>query len=572
MNTKQKIIVLCCCGSMLLSACASKPVDDRNKSDSSLTVLENIQKSLDTSEQKKLSAKTGQLPDDVADALLPTTSVNLPAWSVEKIEARFDISVNRADARQFFISLVKDTPYNMVVHQDVKGKVTLNLKDVTIPEVMDTVFNIYGYDYERTAVGFIVHPNKIQSRIFKMNYLNVTREGTSATRVSSGQPSEKNTSSSRQNLTTTQSKSQSTLAASKITTASKLDFWSEIQLAVESIIGKDENKSVVISPQSGLIIIRAYPGELRKAQEFLQSAEIIMQRQVILEAKIIEVELKDGYQQGINWAKLSSNGEVLASQTGGGSLLQDGTSVTSGNTGNLDPNNFVQLAGSAVSAFGGMFSVAAKSGSFAAFFEFLKTQGNMQILSSPRISTVNNQKAVIKVGSDEFFVTDISTTTTSGVATTTTPDITLTPFFSGISLDVTPQIDDKGGIILHVHPTISKVVDQKKSITVSDQDLILPLAFSTVRESDSIIHAQSGEIVVIGGLMSNRLVEKVAATPILSDIPILGELFKHYSEEEVKSELVILLKPIVIDSDENWSKYMDDSSTRVKQIYHEYDN
>ena len=196
----------------------------------------------------------------------------------------------------------------------------------------------------------------------------------------------------------------------------------------------------------------------------------------------------------------------------------------------------------------------------------------MQILSSPRVSTVNNQKAVIKVGSDEFFVTDISTTTTSGVATTTTPDITLTPFFSGISLDVTPQIDDKGDIILHVHPTISKVTDQEKNINISGQSLTLPLAFSTVRESDSIVHARNGEIVVIGGLMTNTLVEKVAATPILSSIPILGELFKHYSEEKVKSELVILLKPIVIDDDANWSNVMNESSTRVKQIYHEYNN
>ena len=552
---------------MLLSACASTSVDDSKESVSSLTVLENIQNSLDASAQQNLSADTNQLPDNVADALLPMTSVNMPAGAVEKIEPRFDISVNRANARQFFISLVKDTPYNMTVHQDVKGKITLDLKDVTIPEVMDVVFNIYGYDYEKSAKGFIVHPNKIQSRMFKMNYLNVTREGSSATRVSSGQPSEKSTSSSSENLATTQKRSQSTLAASNITTASKLDFWSEIQLAIESIIGKDENKSVVISPQSGLIIIRAYPGELRKAEEFLQSAEIIMQRQVILEAKIIEVELKDGYQQGINWAKLSSNGEVLYSQTGGGTLLDD-----VGSSGSLDPNNFTQLADGAVSAFGGMFSIAANTGSFSAFFEFLETQGNMQILSSPRVSTVNNQKAVIKVGSDEFFVTDISTTTTSGVATTTTPDITLTPFFSGISLDVTPQIDDKGGIVLHVHPTISKVTDQQKNITVSDQSLILPLAFSTVRESDSIIHAKSGEIVVIGGLMSNTLVEKISATPILSSIPILGELFKHRSEEEVKSELVILLKPIVIDADDHWSTIMNESSTRVKQIYHEYND
>ena len=216
--------------------------------------------------------------------------------------------------------------------------------------------------------------------------------------------------------------------------------------------------------------------------------------------------------------------------------------------------------------------MAVKTSSFAAFFEFLETQGNMQILSSPRISTTNNQKAVIKVGSDEFFVTDISTTTTSGVATTTTPDITLTPFFSGISLDVTPQIDDKGDIILHVHPTISRVVDQEKSITLSDEELTLPLAFSTVRESDSIVYAQNGEIIVIGGLMTNTLREKVAATPYLSSIPILGELFKHRSQEEVKSELVILLKPIVIDNEDNWSNIINESSSRVKQIYHEYNN
>lgn len=571
MNTKQKTVILWCTSAMLLAACASSPVDDSKKTDS-MSVLDNIQKSLDASAQTNPSAQTTQLPADLADALLPMTAVNLPAGAVEKIEPRFDISVDRVNARAFFVSLVRDTPYNMIVHPDVKGKVTLNLKDVTIPEVMDMVYNIYGYDYEQTATSFIVHPNKIQSKMFKINYLNVTREGTSATRVSSGQPTDQSSSSKSDNLTTTSKKTKSVLAASNIKTESKLDFWTEVQLALESIIAIDANKSVVISPQSGLIIIRAYPGELRKAQDFLQSAEIIMQRQVILEAKIIEVELKDGYQQGINWAHLSDSGNTLLGQTGGGSLLDGGTSTIAGNTGNLDPNNFTQLAGNAVSAFGGMFTAAVNTGSFTAFFEFLETQGNLQILSSPRISTVNNQKAVIKVGTDEFFVTDISTTTTSGVATTTTPDITLTPFFSGISLDVTPQIDDSGDIILHVHPTISRVVDQQKTLTLSNEELTLPLAFSTVRETDSIVHAKSGEIVVIGGLMTNTLVEKVAATPFLSAIPILGELFKHRSEEEVKSELVILLKPIVIDDDSQWSNSMGESSTRVKQIYHEYNN
>jgi MSHA biogenesis protein MshL len=568
MNNKQKIIGLLGILPMLLTSCASVPEDTSKDTGPDLSVLGSIQSSLDVPAWQDTQS---QLPESVSDALLPSNNLNMPAGSVEKVEPRFDISVNRANARSFFISLVKNTPYNIVVHPDVKGKITLNLKDVTIPEVMEIAYNSYGYEYEKTANGFVVHPNKIQSRMYKINYLNVTRQGQSATRVSSGQPTDStNNSKKNGNTTTSQSKTQSVLAASNITTESKLDFWSEIRASVESILGTGEGRSVVVSPQSGLIIIRGYPSELRMAENYLSSAELIMQRQVILEAKIIEVELKDGYQQGINWADLSNSGNTLAGQTGGGTLLQDGVSSIAGNTGNLDPGNFSQLAGNAVSAFGGMFTLAVKSGNFAAFFEFLQTQGNMQVLSSPRVSTVNNQKAVIKVGSDEFFVTDVSSTTTSGVATTTTPNVTLTPFFSGISLDVTPQIDDKGKIILHIHPTISNVVDQEKTIAVGADVLSLPLAFSQVRESDSIVSARNGEIVIIGGLMTEKLVEKEAGTPILSSIPLLGNLFKHTSQEKVKSELVILLKPIVIDNQNSWSKAIGESSTRVKQIYHEY--
>ncbi|MDA3868516.1 MAG: pilus (MSHA type) biogenesis protein MshL [Gammaproteobacteria bacterium] len=537
-------------------------------------MLDNIQGTLDNTGWTSGTPPDHQPPTSVTDALLPTSTTNLPAGAIEKIEPRFDVSVNRANARSFFISLVKGTPYNIVVHPEVTGKITLNLQDVTIPEVMEMAYNTYGYEYEKISSGFIVHPNKIQSKIFKMNYLNVTREGQSATRISSGQSTENsNSSSTGSSGSTRQTSSQSILAASSIKTESKLDFWGEIEAAIGGIIGSDEGKSVIISPQSGLIIIRAYPSELRKAQDFLQSAEIIMQRQVILEAKIIEVELKDGYQQGINWSSLSDSGNTLIGQTGGGTLLQDGTSIIGGSTGNLDPSNYAQIAGNAASAFGGMFTLAVKSGNFAAFFEFLETQGNMQVLSSPRVSTINNQKAVIKVGSDEFFLTDISTTTTTGVTTTTTPDITLTPFFSGISLDVTPQIDENGSIILHIHPTISDVVDQTKVFTIADdQTLSLPLAFSQVRESDSIVYAKNGEIVVIGGLMTNKLIEEESGTPFLSSIPILGNLFKHASQEEVKSELVILLKPIVIDNADSWTSVIGESSNRVKQLYHEYNN
>jgi MSHA biogenesis protein MshL len=186
------------------------------------------------------------------------------------------------------------------------------------------------------------------------------------------------------------------------------------------------------------------------------------------------------------------------------------------------------------------------------------------VLSSPRVSAVNNQKAVIKVGQDEFFVTDFSTTTTTGTATTTTPSVTLTPFFSGIALDVTPQISGDGSVLLHIHPSVSRVEDQDKEITFGEESLTLPLALSTVRESDTIIRAKSGQIVVIGGLMEDILTDEEAATPFLSDIPMVGELFKHKRQRKAKTELVILLKPLVVSHDGIWDGVVRSEADRVQ--------
>jgi MSHA biogenesis protein MshL len=178
----------------------------------------------------------------------------------------------------------------------------------------------------------------------------------------------------------------------------------------------------------------------------------------------------------------------------------------------------------------------------------LQTQGDVRVLSSPRIATVNNQKAVIKVGSDEFFVTEVSTTTTTSTTSSTqSPDIELTPFFSGIALDVTPQISNGQEVILHVHPTVTEVEERVKTIELGSEEFNLPLAYSTVRETDSIIRAQSGQVVVIGGLMQNRKVTTEARVPLLGDIPLLGWLFRQQRQESVQSELVILIQPHIVD-------------------------
>ena len=239
------------------------------------------------------------------------------------------------------------------------------------------------------------------------------------------------------------------------------------------------------------------PGELRDVKTYLDHAQDSMQRQVILEAKVIEVELSDSFQSGIDWAAISSNrnfsigsSSVVDGNRGSASITDAGdVLVTSG----LDVAN---------EAFANLFAVGTSSSTFGALITLLNTQGDAQVLSSPRVSTVNNQKAVIKVGTDELFVTDISSdTVTSNGAITSNPDLTLTPFFSGIALDVTPQISAEGDVILHIHPTVSRVVDQQKIIIVGDKEFGLPLAFSTVRESDSVVKARNGEVIVIGGMV-----------------------------------------------------------------------
>ena len=198
----------------------------------------------------------------------------------------------------------------------------------------------------------------------------------------------------------------------------------------------------------------------------------------------------------------------------------------------------------------------------------LETQGQVRVLSSPRISTLNNQKAVIKVGSDEFFVTDVSstnTTTTTGIAEPT-QDVTLTPFFSGISLDVTPQINQHEEVTLHVRPTVSRVQDQNKKISFGeDRVLELPLALSTTRQSDSIVRARSGQVVVIGGLLEDVSDNTDANVPWLSKLPFLGVLFQQQRKDLVRSELVILLRPQVIGAD-TWLEELQKSAASFREL------
>ena len=318
-------------------------------------------------------------------------------------------------------------------------------------------------------------------------------------------------------------------------------------------------------------MVRAEPSEMRIVEEYLESSQEILHRQVILEARILEVTLSDGFQSGINWATLQTSGtdSLTVSQVGGGSVLTGtGYASTQNNMGVLNPAAPVPIIGSMTEAFGGVFSAALNTNDFSAFIELLKTQGDVQVLSSPRVSTINNQKAVIKVGNDEFFVTNINTQSNTAVAGGGTQvSVDLDPFFSGVALDVIPQISAEGDIVLHVHPAVSEVREQTKTVATTFGTLVMPLAASNIRESDTVIRAANQQVVVIGGLMQNSTEDQQAGIPILSDIPLIGGLFRHTKKGTRKSELVILLKPTVIDADGNvWRQQLQKSSGSINSL------
>lgn len=474
-------------------------------------------------------------------------------------EKRLEVSASNIAAKNFFAAIVEDSPYSVIVHPDVSGDITLNLKEVTVEETLDAVQALYGYDIRRNGRVIQIYPAGIRTETIPLNYLFIKRFGLSSTSINSGGVSENdpnsggnsnnsnNNSQSRNNSGNSGQDSQQGNSGINIYTENQSDFWTELKETLEALIGTDEGRAVVVSPQAGLVTVKALPHEIKAIKSFLNDSQEHLRRQVIIEAKIIEVTLNDDYQQGIRWDQVISNIEStnLLFQTTGG------------------------ITGNAISAaIGGESTLTINNADFNSVISLLQTQGNVQVLSSPRITATNNQKAVIKVGQDEYFVTEVSSTTTTGTSTTTTPEIQLTPFFSGIALDVTPQINGNGEVILHVHPSVTVTAEQVKQIRLNNEDIILPLAQSSVRESDTIIRAHSGEIVVLGGLIESRKTDKESKTPLLGDIPFLGELFKSKSQTTQKSELVIMLKPIVTGQDA-WQEQLQDARNLLKQWFPE---
>jgi MSHA biogenesis protein MshL len=520
-------IISACLLSLSLNGCQSRPIHQPT-----MPQLVDVTMSQALQDQIKADSPTAPSVDIAASTeKVPT----------EKTET-YDIAANDVPARDFFLSLVQEMNTNIIVHPEVTGTLSINLKEVTLAEIMETAETMYDLHIEQKGNTYYIYPAQLSTRIYKIDYLNIKRTGSSSMSVVSGQISSGGSSSSGSSSSSSRNSGSSSTSGTEVTTESEVDFWGDLKTTLVSMIGSDEGKEVIINPQTGLVAIKAQSKDHAAIAAFLDNMQSSLGKQVVIEAKILEVELNQSFQSGINWDVVGKpNGKDISAKL-------EGQAVNGGD-------------------INGLFKINLALGDFTSIISLLETQGDVRVLSSPRISTVNNQKAVIKVGQDEFFVTNISQSTTTSSTTAETnnsPEVELTPFFSGIALDVTPQISDGNEVILHVHPTVSEVSEKTKVIDLGEDNVLsLPLAVSSIRETDSIVKAENNQVIILGGLLQSTEEKQNANIPWIDKIPLIGRLFNQHNFIGKKSELVILLKPQIVNQF-TWSALLKDSKTYLE--------
>jgi MSHA biogenesis protein MshL len=494
-----------------------------------------------------------------------------PSLRMEEAPAqpRFDLIVSDAPARQVFLGIVADTPYSILLPNDLDGRITVSLKQVSVPEALHALREIYGYEYRIEGRRIAVQPRSLQTRIMKLAYLNTVRKGGSDIRVLSGSVSDVSSGSSPGS--TTGATTQTAFVTSRISTTAQTDLWAELQATLRAIVGEGDGRQVALNAQSGVLVVRAFPSEIAQVEDFLKASQVALERQVVIEAKIVEVALSDRFQAGINWAAFGSGNSPDGRMRFSGGSLTPGSIINRNGVVSVNPVSGtaqVNLA-NAADAAGSMFGLVLSSANFTAVLNLLEEQGQVHVLSSPRVAALNNQKAVLKVGSDDFFVTGVDTNASTGAngGSLISPKLTLQPFFSGISLDVTPQIDDRQGITLHIHPMISKVSTVVQEIDLGDLgNFRLPLASSEVSEMDSVVKAQDGQMIVLGGLIRQGSSVADSQVPGLGSVPVLGNLFKQKNRDAERRELVILLRPTIIHSDQDWRGEIERSAEGIRRV------
>ena len=461
------------------------------------------------------------VPSPAMERRLPELPVTQMEEEVAKVEPRklYTLAVRDADVREVLLTFGKKTDLNIVFGPDVKGTVTVDLKRVTLEEALNSLLSPIGLEYAREGNFIRVLLPGLETRIFTLSYISTTRSGGATLSATAGGGGGGTTG------TTGGGGGGGSGASSSVSSADSVDLWGDLEKNLAGLISK-EGKAVV-NRAAGIVAVTDYRRNLQRIARYIELLEGSVQRQVIIEAQIVEVTLTKEFQAGINWSLIPQPGVASVRPLG----------AFEGAVGTLGALASTALA-PATTAFQLGFITQAFGHSIRALLNALSKQGEVNILSTPRVSTLNNQKAVIKVATDDvFFTTTKTREPTTGVETTTVTPQTIT---EGIVLDVTPQIADDNTVMMNIRPSISERVGQATSPDGSTVPIV------SVRATDTVVRAQDGQTVVIGGLMQHRKSTTTTGVPGLEKAPVFGGLFRQKVEEGKKTELVILLTPRVV--------------------------
>jgi MSHA type pilus biogenesis protein MshL len=479
----------------------------------------------------------------------------------------FSIYARDSNIQDVLLAFSKESELNMVIDPELNGKVTIDLKRVTLKEALDAILFPLGWTYAIDSKFIKISRPQMETRLFTLNYIATRRSGKREVYVSTSTGGGLQT-STLPGQQTALSPGNARTGYTDLISIDEMDLWKEIHKGLEAFIFgfveekeapaekekitwtrmDEKGKKLIINKSTGVILVTDYPVNLNKVASYLETVEGSSQRQVTIQAKIMEVILSDDHKEGINWKVIeglprsinfawgltnkagttgypgSSTGFVSSPATAGGA---SGSSSASGiNT----PGLFK------INPFGGVLALGAAGSEIALsdIMQAISEQGDVKILSSPTISTLNNQKAIIRVGNqDVFFITGAIATgdTVTQIIQPMTIDI-------GIILDVTPQIAEDGTIIMNIHPSITDKTGEK---TTPDGKSTFPLL--SVRETDTTVRVRDGQTIIIAGLMQEKNEENYTGVPVLQSLPLMGGLFRYKTGTKRISELVIMITP-----------------------------
>lgn len=462
-------------------------------------------------------------------AFIPSPQLTLP-------QETFTVVVDNVPVDKLLFALARDANLNIDIHPDIKGSITLNAVNQTLTQLLERIANQIDLRYQLNGTHLIISPDLPYLRLYKVDYVNLARESTSEISVSTQIISDINRGvggssgggsggggggSSANNNSTTQIKNKSDNL-----------FWETLKTNIQAILTShqtatkqsNQENNVVVNPQSNVISIRATSKQHEEIQRFLDQVIANVQRQVLIEATIVEVRLNDHYQAGVDWQRIA--GDFTYQQA----LLK-------GNIGQ-DSQFYAFGYNNPESAFGNI----------SAMVRLLEKFGTVKVISSPQIMALNNQTAILKVVDNlVYFTTEVEITDTDARSRQTfTTQVNTVPV--GLVMSVTPQISENDEVILNIRPTVSRVIDYQV-----DPNPVLAQAGTTnripqieVREFESILKVNNADIAIMGGLMQDSSQQNKQGIPVLSQLPLVGDLFSYRNDDYSKSELIIFLRPTVI--------------------------